>query len=424
MTINSTRPAVKPKSSVSPEKENKRSRVDWRGITDQIKQNLPYPTIHRELFPKSRTPQGNFNCPFCNDTGEHFQLNPLNGYCHKEQKSYDIFSAYAFVHDCDFRTAQRALARRAGVDLPTRKGKKNADYGPPDHTFPYYDESGTLLMEVVRWDNVPKANGKAGKKILQRRPDGNGGHIWKVNGVPLRLFRLQDILKASPGDIIQIHEGEKAVLAACDLGFNGTCNPMGGKKKWLKQCREHKIHEPLKDRIVWVFPDNDDDGDSHAKDVCESLVGFARSVNRINLPGLPPKGDVYDFVQIHGLEKAKEIILEIAEKTPEYVPDPNYKPEESEKTAKGPDERTKFQKVLDTFNATKSAVFLDQTNSGWTSLNMAQYRQNASLRSGTFRRYLLKKFSEEHRDGISRDLITQVADVLEANATEQRLFMQ
>jgi len=51
-------------------------------------------------------------------------------------------------------------------------------------TYDYTDEAGTLLFQAVRYDP---------KDFRQRRPDGNGGWIWNLNGVQKVLFRLSDV---------------------------------------------------------------------------------------------------------------------------------------------------------------------------------------------------------------------------------------
>jgi putative DNA primase/helicase len=81
---------------------------------------------------------------------------------------------------------------------------------------------------------------------------------------------------------------------------------------------KYGIHEPLKGKIVRVVPDNDDPGREHADAIARTLVGFAASVKVIDLPGLSAKADVTDFINIHGSEKARRLLNELAENIPEY----------------------------------------------------------------------------------------------------------
>ena len=65
-------------------------------------------------------------------------------------------------------------------------------------TYDYTDADGNLLYQVVRYDP---------KDFRQRRPDGNGRWIWKLDErrVP---YRWSDILKYPDGTVF-ICEGEK-----------------------------------------------------------------------------------------------------------------------------------------------------------------------------------------------------------------------
>jgi hypothetical protein len=194
-----------------------------------------------------------------------------------------------------------------------------------------------------------------------------------------------------------------------------------GAGKWLKQCKEHNIHTPLKNRTIWIFPDNDDDGENHARDVAESLSGFARTVKIVKLPDLPPKGDIYDFVQIHGPEKAKRLILELGQAAPEYEPDPNYNPEVVKKKAsKRGEELSKFQKLLNLFYGAHGSVFLDQHKTGWSTLDRKTHHENVRLSSRAFARHLIQLHAHEYKDGVSRELTTQISDYLTEQATEER----
>jgi putative DNA primase/helicase len=54
--------------------------------------------------------------------------------------------------------------------------------------YPYTDESGNVLFEVVRYEP---------KTFAQRRPDGQGGYIYNINGVRRVLYKLPDVLRAA-----------------------------------------------------------------------------------------------------------------------------------------------------------------------------------------------------------------------------------
>lgn len=64
-----------------------------------------------------------------------------------------------------------------------------------------------------------------------------------------------------------------------------------GAKKW----RDH-YNEAFRGKEVVLIPENDDQGREHMMQVARSLEGICESLKWIDLPGLPPKGDVSDWI--------------------------------------------------------------------------------------------------------------------------------
>jgi hypothetical protein len=132
--------------------------------------------------------------------------------------------------------------------VPVPPPKSNGAAGPILTTYPYHDESGALLFEVVRFDTAVH-----NKRFSQRRPDGAGGWIWDVKGVRTHvLYRLPatlDALKA--GQRVLITEGERDANSAVSFGFAATTNP-GGVNKWRAE-----YDKLFRDADVVVVSDND-----------------------------------------------------------------------------------------------------------------------------------------------------------------------
>jgi len=155
-------------------------------------------------------------------------------------------------------------------------------------TYDYQDETGALLFQVARYEP---------KTFKQRKPDGNGGWDWKVKGVRQVPYRLPELLAAPPNKTVYIVEGEKDVNNMAALGLVSTCNA-GGAGKW-----RDSHSECLKDRpVIVVIADNDDAGRDHAQKVAKSLrkVNPGMMVRVLELPGLPEKGDVSDWLDAGG----------------------------------------------------------------------------------------------------------------------------
>ena len=164
-------------------------------------------------------------------------------------------------------------------------------------TYDYRDEVGTLLYQVVRFEP---------KDFQQRRPDGNGGWIWKLGDVRRVLYRLPEFLAADPTAWVLVPEGEKDVDRLIALSFIATTNA-GGAGKWRPE-----YSELLRGRRVVVLPDNDEPGEKHAVAVAQSLAGIATEVRILRLPDLPRKGDVSDWLDANRTAEDLEQLIEDA----------------------------------------------------------------------------------------------------------------
>jgi putative DNA primase/helicase len=164
--------------------------------------------------------------------------------------------------------------------------------------YDYRDESGELVFQAVRYEP---------KSFRYRRPDGGGGYEWNLAGVRLVPYRLPELLAADRDFPVFIVEGEKDADALRAIGVTATCNPMGALK-WMDEYSEH-----LRGYDCVILPDNDDTGRRHAQMVVKSLFGKAELVSILELPGLPEKGDVYDWLAAGGTREDLFALLSGAE---------------------------------------------------------------------------------------------------------------
>ncbi|WP_207636703.1 AAA family ATPase [Desulfurispora thermophila] len=171
-------------------------------------------------------------------------------------------------------------------------------------TYDYKDANGQLLFQVVRY--WPKT-------FRQRRPDpaANDGWCWSVKGIKQVPYKLPELLAAlERGQTVFVVEGEKDADALARLDLMATCNA-GGAGKWTQS---HSQHFPAKARVV-ILPDNDNPGRKHAQLVASQLTTRGCQVKVIELPGLPEKGDVSDWLAAGG---TKEQLLELVDNTAEW----------------------------------------------------------------------------------------------------------
>ncbi|MDA8171855.1 MAG: AAA family ATPase [Nitrospiraceae bacterium] len=234
-------------------------------------------------------------CPFHEDKTPSLSVNLETGafHCFGCDKKGSVFDFYMERHGVDFHEARQALAEKAGLISEPKIIKA---------VYDYTDEAGNLIFQTVRYEP---------KDFKQRRPDGKGGWIWSIKeGVRLVPFNLPEVIKSRS---VIICEGEKDCLNLKALGFTATCNPMGAGK-WRPEYNEY-----FKGKRVVILPDNDEPGRKHAHQIAQALKGLAESVKVVELPGLPVKGDVSDWI---AQGRTKGDLIELIKQAQEWEPKP------------------------------------------------------------------------------------------------------
>ena len=132
-------------------------------------------------------------------------------------------------------------------------------------------------------------------------------------GVRSVLYRLPQLLGAVRARRrIYVVEGEKDADGLEQIGLAATCNA-GGAGKWSLE-----YSETLRGADVVILPDNDPPGRQHGAKVANMLCGIAASVKVVELPELPLKGDVSDWLD---LGHTREELEALAEKAPIWAPE-------------------------------------------------------------------------------------------------------
>ncbi len=248
----------------------------------------------------------NHPCPKCGGT-DRFRLIDVEAgalYCNQcfNHDNGDGIAALRWLTGWTFPEAVNALAEymAAGNSKPaTTNGKPRIVA-----TYDYRDEQAKLLYQVARFDP---------KDFRQRRLKPDGGWEWSVKGVRQVPYRLPELLAAPAGGRVVIVEGEKDVDRLTKLGIVATTNS-GGAGKWRPECAEY-----FRGLEAVIHPDNDAAGRKHVQQVAESLYGIAASIKVVELPGVPEKGDISDWLD-HGGTKNK--LAELVKAAPEWKPPP------------------------------------------------------------------------------------------------------
>lgn len=186
--------------------------------------------------------------------------------------------------------------RRRGL-LPAREHKNGkTDAWRGTGTYPFQDETGAVLYRTRRLERAG-----APKRFTVERPDGRRGWINGIGNVPRVLYRLPQLLAADPSEPIYFVEGERKADKLAGWGLTATAIAFGCKG-W-----QPAYAKPLAGRTVIILPDKDEPGWEFAAKVAEAINGVGKAV-LIDLPNLPPAGDVIDWAgtadELRALTKA------------------------------------------------------------------------------------------------------------------------
>jgi hypothetical protein len=179
-------------------------------------------------------------------------------------------------------------------------------------TYDYVDETGGLLFQVHRWGpkkTFSQSQPGPGKGGIKRKSDGRPD-MTGVHYVPYHVDRLTAAKAGANGTPWRVYicEGEKDVdRLMTQWGLTASCNAMGAGK-WRKDYGQFFIGAE-----AVVIADNDMAGRAHAAAVAAALTGVAAIVKLIELSGVPPKGDVSDWVANGGTQDDLETLVDTIE---------------------------------------------------------------------------------------------------------------
>lgn len=182
--------------------------------------------------------------------------------------------------------------RRLGL-LPERERANDNCNGPRETgRYEYTDADGVVIYRTVRIEQAGQR-----KKFRAQRPDGRGGWVNGIGDVDRVPYRLPEIkaaiersaLKDEPLPTIYLVEGERKADKLASWGFTATAIAFGCKG-WRKTYAD-----ALAGCTVIILPDNDDEGRGFADRAGKDLEAAGCKVLALDLPGLPPKGDIIDW---------------------------------------------------------------------------------------------------------------------------------
>ena len=172
------------------------------------------------------------------------------------------------------------------------------------------------------------------------------------------------------------------------------------------------------DGDVIILPDNDSAGQSHLNVVAEKLRDTARRVRMLLLPGLPPKGDIVDWIAAGGgLEALEALVAEAGKSDAAAMDESDTAPDnviefpsgkagkknESRKTQGGTkkvdDGPRKPQASKLIALASEAKLFHAADGTCYADLDINGHRETWKIRSQGFSWWLKRRYHEEEPEG-------------------------
>lgn len=251
---------------------------------DLVKDNVSITSLLSDIS-ITATAGTNIKCPIPGheDSSPSFSINKEDKLfnCFGCNKSGSVIDLTMHLNNISFIDATKQLSEKYNLSLPK----------DPSYVFTaeytYRDMFGKEKFRVRRYENP--------KRFVQ-------GHVkddkWvsNIQGIDSRLPYMLYHWYKSPDDShtadpVIIVEGEKDVQNLTELGFLATCNAGGAGKFYKEHARW------LENRRVIIIPDNDEAGRLHCAQVVQCTADYAKDIVIIDLPELPEKGDVSDWLK-------------------------------------------------------------------------------------------------------------------------------
>ncbi|MCB1776813.1 MAG: hypothetical protein KDI50_05190 [Candidatus Competibacteraceae bacterium] len=227
----------------------------------------------------------------------------------------------AVVITCHAGCAYADIIKALGLDTvqPPQRDQKRIVA-----TYSYRDANGNEVSQKIRYEP---------KDFRQRYPDGKTGWLWKKpKDAPAVLYRLPELSEAkAQGKTVYFVEGEKDADRLRDLGLVATCNIEGASQANQKPKWNRAYTEQLSGcaRLV-IIPDNDKPGKAHMQHIAGQLQGKVSDLRYLELPDLPEKGDVSDWLNASHTVEELQALAEQASSPPATQTDSSESTQETD----------------------------------------------------------------------------------------------
>jgi hypothetical protein len=173
----------------------------------------------------------------------------------------------------------------------------------------------------------------------------------------------------------------------------------------------------LQGRAVVILPDHDDPGRSHAQKVARSLSGIAASVKIVELPNLPEKGDISDWLDAGGTVEQLQALVEVASEF-DLATAPASGGEtiaaKGAKSGDGDEEPTQQEILLSI--AAAAELFHTSDDESFARIPVNGHLETWAIRGGGFKKWLLHGFYKLQGKAPQSEIFSSTIKLLEAKA--------
>jgi len=276
-------------------------------------------------------------CPKCGGTDRFRCIDAEVGslYCNQcfNKKNGDGIAALQWLTGQSFGEVCKSLAAYLGIKASAAAGKPKTKAEQPAKRFArpeavvrhFVDQlakqHGKGVSYVKSWNysafhvlrfNLPTPAGEKQRKEFRPCHQVPLGEIlgWQIGypDGPRPLYRL-DQVNAAPAGLVTVHGGEKAADAAATLNLLTTTNAGG------EQAIDKTDWAPLtRFALIVIVIDNDETGERFGKTLAALLKKLKADldIRIIRLTGLPPKGDIVEWIAAGG---TREQFIRLVEST-------------------------------------------------------------------------------------------------------------
>ena len=349
----------------------------------------------RSAYPelRQRGAEWRGRCPLHNGRRDSFAVNSETGAwcCHSQcGRGGSLIDFEMRRTGCSFSEALKVAQQIVGRPVSGNGSRRIVA------TYPYRDECGKLLFEVCRYHP---------KSFSQRRPVGNGGWVWTLDGVQRVPYRLPELLKAEE---VFVAEGEKDCDLLASWNLAATCNS-GGAGKWLAGYSEF-----LRGKRVVIIPDADEPGRGHALDVAHSLLDVAAEVRIVELPGAKDVSAWQDG--------SRELLVRLAQDAEPLTKSSweklqvKWRPTQDAATETKTSNHDPTQKDLLLELAATASLFRTPDGAAFADIDVNGHRETWPVRSERFKGWLNRRYYEVREGAPSREARESALDTLQAKA--------